>query len=69
MIPQTDPESRQLLIEICKKNIKVIAMNSMEPNLIAECERILKEFDKDPLSYDIFNHKKTHGFFESWVEE
>jgi hypothetical protein len=44
-------------------------MNPWEPRLCAETERILKELDKDPLPYEIFNHKKTNSLIDSWIEE
>jgi hypothetical protein len=57
------------LIELCKSFLECIFVNPWEPRLIAECERILKELEMDPLPYDIFSNKKTNGLIDSWVDE
>lgn len=44
-------------------------MSPYEPFLIAECERIMEELDKDPIPYEIFDHKKTNRMLNSWVQE
>jgi hypothetical protein len=47
-----------MLIWLCKKFLEYSFLNPWEPKLITESERILKELDKDPLPYQIFNLKK-----------
>jgi hypothetical protein len=66
-MPQTLPEYKQKLIKTCKELLKQNYANPWEPKLISECDRILEELDKDPLPYDIFDHKKTNGLIDSWV--
>lgn len=65
LMPQFDPDAKLDFIKKCKMYLNIIIDNvPLEPKLIAECQRINQELDKDPVPYGLFKHKESNCLFD-----